>query len=402
MLRNEIKHIDQLRGNPQHDSHAPEPTESSERKTLVLTTIDRYGVEKPVHHAHEPSQQRQHGQVNKRDRRKMKKEMRKLRDQDKDPERQGLSLHDLVEMERHSTTNMLPVMPSNRSSTSMSADRHILSSTRHLTGWSRVQALADQRKRQQAFEQCWLCIENLSKSFIFGLLDHWFLCAPPQQSLVEGHCFLVPIQHQSSRFQLGTVLENLSQKIFLFFFDLDDDVLTELDTLKEQLTELFRQHRNQLPIFIETFKNPRILPHLYIECIPVPIEQANLVPMYFRKALLESESMWSTNKKLLELNDHRSRTLKSVIPKGLPYFCVEFPIDKSKKNEHIHGYAHMIEERGQFPLYFGREILGGLMELDNPLLWMRPASKEPEDIVKTKCTYLKDLWKKNTVQSSET
>jgi len=85
----------------------------------------------------------------------------------------------------------------------MTADRQLLASTRHLSGWSRIQALAEQKKRQQTFQQCWLCIENLSKSFIFGLLDHWFLCAPPQQSLVDGHCFLVPIQHASSRFQLG-------------------------------------------------------------------------------------------------------------------------------------------------------------------------------------------------------
>ena len=176
---------------------------------------------------------------------------------------------------------------------------------------------------------------------------------------------------------------------------LDDDVLTELDELKEELTHLFRQHHNQIPIFIETFKNPRLLPHMYIECIPVPIEQANLVPMYFRKALLESESMWSTNKKILELNHPRSRTLKSIIPKGLPYFSVEFPVDKTKTDS-VYGYAHMIEERGQFPLYFGREILGGLMQLDNPLLWMRPASKEPEEIVQKKCTYLKQLWKKKS------
>ena len=138
---------------------------------------------------------------------------------------------------------------------------------------------------------------------------------------------------------------------------------------------------------------------MYIECIPVSIELANLVPMYFRKGLLESESMWSTNKKLLPLNNSRSRTLKSIIPKGLPYFCVEFPVDKSQ-NEPIYGYAHMIEERGQFPLYFGREILGGLMQLDNPLLWMRPASKESDDIVKEKCTYLKELWKKNSTKLS--
>ena len=131
----------------------------------------------------------------------------------------------------------------------------------------------------------------------------------------------------------------------------------------------------------------------------MPIEQADQVPMYFRKALLESESMWSTNKKLIELNDYRSRTLKSVLPKGLPYFCVEFPVDRNRR-ESIHGYAHMIEERGQFPLYFGREILGGLMQLDNPLLWMRPASKEPEEIVANKCTYLKELWKKNSTRLS--
>jgi hypothetical protein len=105
--------------------------------------------------------------------------------------------------------------------------------------------------------------------------------------------------------------------------------------------------------------------------------------------------MWSTNKKLLELNNYRSRTLKSIIPKGLPYFCVEFPVDKSQ-NVNVYGYAHMIEERGQFPLYFGREILGGLMQLDNPLLWMRPSNKESEDIIGKKCTYLKQLWKKNT------
>ena len=203
MLRNEIKRIDHLRGNPQDDGPQQVSEEAgNSKKVLVMTTIDRYGVEKPVHHAHEPSQQRQHGHVDKRDRRKMKKEMRKMRQNDKDPERQGLSLQDLVEMERHSTSNMMPVLPGQRN-TNMTADRHILASTRHLTGWSRIQALAEQKKRQKSFEQCWLCIENLSKSFIFGLLDHWFLCAPPQQSLTDGHCFLVPIQHSSSRFHLG-------------------------------------------------------------------------------------------------------------------------------------------------------------------------------------------------------
>jgi hypothetical protein len=203
MLRNEIKNIDSLRGNPQQEPTSEQ--RSNDPKVLVLTTIDRYGVEKPAHNAYEPSNQRQYGHVDKRDRRKMKKQVKKMRNNDKDPEREGLSLHDLVEMERHSTSNMMPVLPSNRSNTNMTADRQIIASTRHLSGWDRIQALAEQKKRQKTFEQCWLCIENLSKSFIFGLLDQWYLCAPPQQSLVDGHCFIVPIQHTSSRFHLGKI-----------------------------------------------------------------------------------------------------------------------------------------------------------------------------------------------------
>lgn len=215
MLREEIKRIDQIRGGNSHESSTAESStnEGANRKVLVMTTVDRYGVEKPVHRAHEPGQQRQYGHVDRRDRRQMKKEMRKMRAKERDPEQHGLTLKDLVEMEKHSTSNMMPVMPGQGSAT-MSADRHVLASTRHLTGWAKIQALAEQKKRQKAFEQCWLCIENLSKSYIFGLMDHWFLCAPPQQSLVDGHCFLVPIQHSSSRFHLGKTFLALVYSFF--------------------------------------------------------------------------------------------------------------------------------------------------------------------------------------------
>jgi hypothetical protein len=218
LLRSEIKNIDNLRGNPQQDPTNEQ--QSNDPKVLVLTTIDRYGVEKPLHNAYEPGNERQYGHVDRRDRRKMKKEVKKRRQDDKDPEREGLSLHDLVEMERHSTTNMMPVLPSNRSNQNMTSDRQLLASTRHLSGWERIQALAEQKKRQKTFEQCWLCIENLSKSFIFGLLDHWFLCAPPQQSLVDGHCFIVPIQHSSSRFNLGKRLTYLQLQNKTFYWSL--------------------------------------------------------------------------------------------------------------------------------------------------------------------------------------
>ncbi|CAF5045900.1 unnamed protein product, partial [Rotaria magnacalcarata] len=63
LLRNEIKNIDNLRGKPQHDStgeqQQQQQSESNDPKILVLTTIDRYGVEKPVHSAYEQRHQNQ-------------------------------------------------------------------------------------------------------------------------------------------------------------------------------------------------------------------------------------------------------------------------------------------------------------------------------------------------------
>lgn len=67
-------------------------------------------------------------------------------------------------------------------------------------------------------------------------------------------------------------------------------------------------------------------------------------PLYlFQKAILESESEWAQNKKLV---DTREKGLRGSIPKGLPYFNVEFGLDG--------GYAHVIEDEYAFPHYFGK------------------------------------------------
>jgi hypothetical protein len=40
--------------------------------------------------------------------------------------------------------------------------------------------------------------------------------------------------------------------------------------------------------------------HTSLECIPLPVDLVSSLPMYLRKAILESGEMWATNPKLVE------------------------------------------------------------------------------------------------------
>lgn len=76
--------------------------------------------------------------------------------------------------------------------------------------------------------------------------------------------------------------------------------------------------------------------------------------MTLKKAIQECESEWSQNKKLVDL---RGRDVRKGVPKGLPYFFVDFGNDS--------GFAHIIEDERSFPRNFAHEIIGGMMELDH-------------------------------------
>ncbi|VDI21594.1 Hypothetical predicted protein, partial [Mytilus galloprovincialis] len=71
------------------------------------------------------------------------------------------------------------------------------------------------------------------------------------------------------------------------------------------------------------------------------------------------------------------------IPKGFPYFCVDFG------NEG--GFAHVIEDEQTFPYYFGREILGGMLDAE-PQLWRKP-TKENFDDQRKKVLQFAEKWK---------
>ncbi|NXL86295.1 C19L2 protein, partial [Alectura lathami] len=96
-------------------------------------------------------------------------------------------------------------------------------------------------------------------------------------------------------------------------------------------------------VFIETNMSTKKRYHMVYECIPLPREVGDMAPIYFKKAIMESDEEWSMNKKIIDLS---SKDIRKSVPKGLPYFSVDFGLQG--------GFAHIIEDHHKFPHYFGK------------------------------------------------
>lgn len=94
-------------------------------------------------------------------------------------------------------------------------------------------------------------------------------------------------------------------------------------------------------VFFESAMHLHNMPHMVWNCVPVPIEIGDTAPIYFKKALLECETEWAINKKVIDLS---SKDVRRSVPKSLPYFSVDFGMQG--------GYAHVIEDEKMFPNNF--------------------------------------------------
>ena len=224
-------------------------------------------------------------------------------------------------------------------------------------------AILESRKMAEILENCYFCFDspNFSKHLLVAIGISTYLSVPFHQSLTEGHCLIVPMEHTVCSMQM------------------DENVWSEVRIFQKGLTRMFADHDMDV-VFMETYSSTKSKSHMSIECIPVPREEGELAPMYFKKAILESDEEWSQNKKLI---DTRQKGVRNSIPSGLPYFFVEFGMDG--------GYGHIIEDQTKFPHYFGREVVGGLVDAE-PRLWLKP-HKESFETQKQKVLKLSEWWK---------
>ncbi|XP_076184311.1 CWF19-like protein 2 [Aptenodytes patagonicus] len=214
----------------------------------------------------------------------------------------------------------------------------------------RRKAIHEHQQLAARMEKCPYCFDSseLSKHLIIAIGTKVYLSLPSNQSLTEGHCLIAPLQHHTA----ATLL--------------DEDIWEEIQMFRNALVKMF-EAKDLDCVFLETNMNMKKRYHMVYECIPLPKEVGDVAPIYFKKAIMESDEEWSVNKKLIDLS---SKDVRKSVPKGLPYFSVDFSLQG--------GFAHVIEDQHKFPHYFGKEIIGGMLDLE-PRLWRKGIRQNFED-----------------------
>ncbi len=196
------------------------------------------------------------------------------------------------------------------------------------------------------------CFDNPAKPkhlhVSYGLKS--YLMLPDSGRLVPGHALIVPMAHGGSGRSC------------------DEDVHEEMRNFKKCLLKMYAS-QGKGALFIETHLGGALgsAKHCVLEAVPLPPEAASSAPLYFRKAIDEAESEWSTHdaKKCIALSAGRS--LRNSIPAHFPYFHVEFGLRD--------GFVHVIDDVSKWNPHFGRDVLIGLLQL--PGEWTRQRQRRP-------------------------
>jgi diadenosine tetraphosphate (Ap4A) HIT family hydrolase len=213
-------------------------------------------------------------------------------------------------------------------------------------------------KQRDPTADCWFCFENpniakvstftkrlvlvnVCKHLVVALGNYAYLALPDKEGIQPGHCLIVPNTHVTSL--------NVA----------DEGLQVEISNFKKCLIMMFAAQDKDV-VFMETVTNLKRQTHSHIEVIPIPIDQVDHLSIYFNKALMESGSEWSQHRKIIKTANRRGCV--GAIPDGFAYFHVEFSDGT--------GYAHVIEDEIKWKRTFGREVVAGVMRLDDS--WMRP------------------------------
>ncbi|XP_045068736.1 CWF19-like protein 2 [Coregonus clupeaformis] len=86
-----------------------------------------------------------------------------------------------------------------------------------------------------------------------------------------------------------------------------------------------------------------------------------------QKAIMECDEEWAMRKKVVDLS---SKDICHAVPRGLPYFSVDFGLQGS--------FFHVIENEHKFPHYFVKEIVGGMLDVE-PRIWRKSIRENFDD-----------------------
>ncbi|KAG0167148.1 hypothetical protein DFQ28_003381 [Apophysomyces sp. BC1034] len=225
-------------------------------------------------------------------------------------------------------------------------------------------AVSDYKRTQQALEKCRFCYHDSEppQCAMISLGTQTYLALPNVQELTPGHCLIVPLQHVTS------------------MLECDDDVWSEVRNFQKCLLQMYNDQGCGV-VFMETVTNLRSHRHTVIEAIPIPYNVYEDSPAYFKEAIMGVEEEWTQHKKLIETS---SRGFRNSMVKNLPYFHVWCGLDE--------GYGHVIENGKEFPYWFGKEVIAGMLDI-GPERWRRPKYHHQSENRTRQLAFLKS-WEK--------
>lgn len=222
-----------------------------------------------------------------------------------------------------------------------------------LASKEKSRAIQAAQKMDQATSNCFYCLKTkkIPAHAILAMGYHTSLIVPFEkgQLLLSGQVAIVPHEHVVSSTHM------------------EESVWSEVVQFMEALTKYF-ESIGKVAVFTENVASLNARKHAVIDCYPVPKRDATVALDFFKKAIQETteDVEWtSTHQRVLEYA--APKTIRQTIPLHFAYFMVQLGTSK--------GLAHHIEAKTEFPANFAKQVLGGLLQLDETLYNGRHATR---------------------------
>lgn len=209
-------------------------------------------------------------------------------------------------------------------------------------------AIGDFQKINKILDRCQLCHHEDRDlppvAPIVSLATRVYLTLPTEPELAEGGAVIVPVQHRTN------------------LLECDDDEWEEIRNFMKCLTRMYHEQGREV-VFYENAATPHKHMHAAMQVVPIPYEQGDTAPAFFKEAMLTADEEWSQHKKIIDTGKAArdgglgKLAFRRSIAKEAPYFHVWFSLDG--------GLGHVVEDSNRWPRgdLFAREIIGGMLDV---------------------------------------
>lgn len=156
------------------------------------------------------------------------------------------------------------------------------------------------------------------------------------------------------------------------FAAVEEDIYNEIRNYMKSIVS-FNISKNLATVFIEYSQHVNSHQHMEIECIPIKSRYLEDAKLYFKKAFLEQDYEWTTNKKLIDTTPQKGNLTK-IINANFSYVHVDFNAQG--------GFLHIIEDTSKFSQIFLKEIFCPLLKKESFEI-KYPPKLSPKELIDT-------------------